>query len=132
MGTIRKDQAAEGSSIFNVMRNLGASLGIALTTTFVVDRQSLHFAQKLETYSASNFALVERIYTLDKEFKQVGLDADGAKHLTMRTVLTDPMRDSLIQSFSDVFWVLYVALVICCILVLFLRKVEAKEVSVAE
>jgi MFS transporter, DHA2 family, multidrug resistance protein len=127
MGTIQKSQAAAASSIFNVMRNLGASFGIALTTTFLVNRQSLHLIQKAESYSGSDFALLEKLYQTDRQLRQSGLDAATAHHQTFASVLKDPLRDSLIMSFSDVFWVLFWALIACAILVIFLKRVDPAD-----
>lgn len=125
MGLIKKEQAGEASSIFNVMRNLGASLGIALTTTFLIKRQSLHLSQKAESFSMSDFSLLEKIYSLNQRFKQSGLDAAAAGKKTIQVILKDPIRDSLIQSFSDVFWILFWALLICALLVLLLKRVDS-------
>lgn len=123
MGTIPKEFSADGSSIFNVMRNLGASFGIALTTTFLVGRQTLHLLQKTESFSGSDFALVERLYSTDKRWKQAGLDAATAQYATFKEVFSGTIRDSLTDSFADLFWVLAVALIVCTVLVILMKKV---------
>lgn len=132
MGTIQKSQAAEASSIFNVMRNMGASIGIALTTTFLVQRQSLHLLQKAESYSGSDFALLERIYTTDRQLRQSGMDSALAHKETFSVILKDPLRDSLIMSFADVFWVLFWALIACAVLVVFLKRINTEDAEAGE
>lgn len=132
MGTIQKSQAAEASSIFNVMRNMGASVGIALTTTFLVQRQSMHLLQKGESYAASDFSLLEKIYSTDRQLRQSGMDSSVAHHQTLQIVLKDPLRDSLIMSFSDVFWVLFWALIACSVLVIFLKKIDTKDAEAGD
>ncbi|MBC7467517.1 MAG: DHA2 family efflux MFS transporter permease subunit [Bdellovibrio sp.] len=125
MALVSKEQAAEGSSIFNMMRNLGASLGIALTTTFILKRQTTHMFQMSERLSAFDNRLVEKLYVTEMQFRTQGLDAAAAKIQSAKQIIQPVLRDSLIESFSDIFFVLTWALLACGLLVLLLKKTKA-------
>ncbi len=127
MALVSKEEAAEGSSIFNMMRNLGASLGIALTTTFILKRQSTHLFQMSERLSAFDNRLVEKMYSADMQFRSQGLDAATAKIQAAKQIIQPVVRDSLIESFSDIFYVLTWALIFCCLLVLMLKKTKSNS-----
>ncbi len=125
MALVSKEEAAEGSSIFNMMRNLGASLGIALTTTFLIKRQTTHLFQMSERLSAFDNRLVEKIFTTEMQLRGGGLDAATAKIQSVKQIVQPVLRDSLIESFSDIFYVLTWALLFCCLLILLLKKTKA-------
>ncbi len=124
MALVSKEDAAEGSSIFNMMRNLGASLGIALTTTFILKRQTTHLFQMSERLSAFDNRLVEKMYTSEMQYRSHGLDAAVAKIQAAKQIIQPVVRDSLIESFSDIFYILTWALAFCCLLVLMLKKTK--------
>ena len=125
MSMIQKDQAGDASSIFNVMRNLGASLGIALTSTFLVKRQTLHMLSKAESLSSFDFSLNEKIYKTEQSLRGAGLDAQSAKMRSLQETFRPTVRDSVIAAFSDIFFVLSFGLIVCIILIMLLRKINA-------
>ncbi|MBC7458913.1 MAG: DHA2 family efflux MFS transporter permease subunit [Bdellovibrionaceae bacterium] len=127
MALVSKTEAGEGSSIFNMMRNLGASLGIALTTTFIIKRQTIHMFQMTERLSAFDNRLVEKMYMTEMQLRGAGLDAATARIQSAKEIIQPVLRDSLIESFSDIFFVLTWALLGCCVLVLMLKKTEANN-----
>lgn len=45
MGTLRNEQMANASGVFNLMRNIGGSIGIALTNTFVARGLQTHYGR---------------------------------------------------------------------------------------
>ena len=127
MALVKKEDAAEGSAIFNMMRNLGASIGIALTTTFLITQQAGHFIQKSSRLSAFDNALVEKIYISERKFRGLGLDATTAGRRAAKQVIEPILRDSVILSFVDIFMILSIALVGCAIIILFLRKTDSSD-----
>lgn len=129
MAVVSKEQAADASSIFNVMRNLGASLGIALTSTILVKRQGGHFQRLTEKMSAYDFSLTEEIYKIEMKLRGIGLDAVSAKSQAIRVIMRNPVRDSLIESFSDIFFILTIALGLCALVILLLKKTRISESS---
>jgi DHA2 family multidrug resistance protein len=83
------------SALLNLSRNVGASLGIALTTTLVTQRTEVH-ANNL-SYHASEYNpnFLESIDKIILELKQQGLTALQAKDLSFQM-----MWDSLVKQAS--------------------------------
>jgi DHA2 family multidrug resistance protein len=133
MGFVKKDDSEEASAIFNMMRNLGASFGIAMTTTMVMGRQAFHQARISENISQFDFHLIETMFKTENAYKALGLDAVAARTLAAREYLSQAIRDSLIMAFSDIFWVVGALLIFCTVLIVLLKNVkEAPEDIIIE
>lgn len=66
IGYLRQDQVANATGIFNLMRNLGGSLGIALVSTLVVRRAQVHQALMVGHLTPFDPAYMERLAALAK------------------------------------------------------------------
>jgi MFS transporter, DHA2 family, multidrug resistance protein len=124
MAAIKKEDSGDASSIFNVMRNLGASIGIAMTSTMLVERQKYHLARFAEAISPYDFHIMEFLFQTENKFKSLGVPASTARAQAAHELMKSPIRDSIIQSFSDIFYVVTFMLVVCVIAILFMKKVK--------
>ncbi len=127
MASIKKEDSGDASSIFNVMRNLGASVGIAMTSTMLVERQGIHFSRFIEIVSSSDYRVFETLITTENKMKAMGLDAGRARAEAVHSMLLDPIRDSVIQAFSDNFVVLTFMLLVCVAAIAFMKKTKPPE-----
>ncbi len=124
MAGIKKEDSGDASSIFNVMRNLGASIGIAMTSTMLVERQGVHFSRFIEIVSGADYRVFETLITIENKYKALGLDGATARITAIHKMLQVPLRDSVIQAFSDNFVVLTLMLLACVLAVAFMRKTK--------
>lgn len=124
MGLIKHEESGDASSIFNVMRNLGASLGIAMTSTLLMAQQAVHLNQNASLISGYDYHVVETLYSTEMKLRGLGLDAAGAKAHAFRQVMADPIKNSVIQAFGDLFAVLTWGLLLSCVLILFFIKTK--------
>jgi len=129
MAPIQKEDSGDASAIFNVMRNLGASLGIALTSTFLLQRQAFYFMVKAEPYSIYDFGLMEKIYKRDLYYRGEGLDAAGASFHAFHDLMRPVLSDSIVSSFNDIFLILTALIALCIVLIASLRKTNANASS---
>lgn len=131
MATIKKEESGDASSIFNVMRNLGASIGIAMTSTVLVHQQSAHFNRFSELVSLFDYRVAEAFFNTENKLKAWGLDSVTARVQTAHELLRNPMRDSVIQAFSDIFFILTFILLVCVLAIACMKKTEAPVDSAA-
>ncbi len=124
MATISREQAGDASAIYNVLRNLGGSIGIALTSTFVVTRMSHHLFSHTVTLDPDSVLLQNQIMPIQTNFMLNGHIKSDAINLAGQHVLQLAYRESLIQSFADVFFVVAAGLLACSLLTLILRKTK--------
>ncbi|MGD0260464.1 MAG: DHA2 family efflux MFS transporter permease subunit [Verrucomicrobiota bacterium] len=66
MGYLRQDQMANATGIFNLMRNLGGSFGIALVSTIIVRRAQVHQALMVGHLTPFDPVYVERLAAATK------------------------------------------------------------------
>src|SRR5256714_3556815 len=68
MGHLRREQIGNGTGIFNLMRNLGGSFGIALVSTLLVRRAQVHQANMVAHLTPFDPVFVERLATAKSVF----------------------------------------------------------------
>jgi DHA2 family multidrug resistance protein len=120
-GFLPEREQAAGSAIFNIMRNLGGSVGIALLSTYLTIREHFHFSvfrDRLTQNSWRTAALI-REYTQALAARSAGpsdtrLRALSEMAATVRT-------EAFVMAYSDCFFVVGIALAICIPLVIFLK-----------
>ena len=126
MAMISKENSGHASAIYNVLRNLGGSIGIALTSTFVVTRVSHHLFAHTANIDPSNVLFQNELTPIQFNLMLHGYLKDDAVTLNGQKVLQLVYRESLIQSFGDVFYIIAVGLATCSFLTLVLKKTTTK------
>jgi MFS transporter, DHA2 family, multidrug resistance protein len=112
LGTMPPAQMKNASGLFNLMRNLGGAVGLALINTVLNNRWDLHLARLHEHVEWASAAAVERLDTITAGFAKLGSDASAAALKQMAAIVR---QQALVMAFSDVFYLLtflFVALVI--------------------
>ncbi len=71
---IPKQLTGSASAIFNMMRNLGGSIGIAMLSTLVTRREQFHSVRIGESVTALSPIVLARISSLDSMLLGKGLD----------------------------------------------------------
>ncbi|SCW36091.1 DHA2 family efflux MFS transporter permease subunit [Ancylobacter rudongensis] len=105
LGTLPPDQLKNASGLFNLMRNLGGAVGLALINTVLNDRWDLHLARLHENVQWANAAAVERLQAMTQALAAMGSDA-GA--VALKLMSAQVRVQAQVMAFSDVFLVLTV------------------------
>ncbi len=114
---IPMSQLASSSGMFNMMRNLGGSVGIATLATMLTNREHFHSARIGESVSLYDLATQSRLDTLAQNFIAKGIDAASAQDMAIRTIDNVVRRDSFVMAYNDAFMILGVALLACILFV---------------
>jgi MFS transporter, DHA2 family, multidrug resistance protein len=109
-GTLPKAEIAAASGFFNLMRQLGGSVGIAALTTILARRQAFHRAVLIEKVSDASRAAQDRIASLTGYFMSRGSDLLTARQKAMAMMDGAVSRQAAILSFADTFY--FVAIVV--------------------
>jgi len=130
-GGVSKEEAASASSLFNMMRNLGGSIGVAMVSTFVTRREQLHSLRIGEAINMAAPAVQERINAYTQMFITRG--ADPVLALQQATKMLDRIvrRESFIQAYNDAFLLLAIIVMTSVIAVVFLKKATGTGDAVA-
>ena len=117
--------AGSASSLFNMMRNLGGAIGIAMLQTFETKREQFHSNVLTQSVSMFQEATRARIAHLTEYFLSHGIsDQALATHKALVAIGGRVTQQSNIMAFSDTFYLLGVALIGALIASMALRKPE--------
>jgi len=125
---IEKENAGSASALFNMMRNLGGAVGIAMLQTFLTKREQFH--SNILTHSISLFqeATRARLASLTSYFMAPGItDPALAAHKAVVAVGLKVRQQANIMAFSDTFYLLGVVLVVALVATLLLKKTRQLE-----
>jgi DHA2 family multidrug resistance protein len=128
---IERENAGSASALFNMMRNLGGAVGIAMLQTFQSKREQYH--SNIVTRQVSMFAeqTRERIAELTNYFLSHGVsDPAAASHKAIVAIGNRVAQQANILAFSDTFYLLGAALVVALIASLALKKPDHLESGV--
>ena len=111
------------TAFFNLMRNEGGSVGIAVATTVLAQRSQFHTHRLAEHVSPFNPLLDQAARELRGGLSTLsGGDASTLQQTAMGLLQGEVHRQAAFMAFLDVFWFLAVVMVLSLPLVLLLRR----------
>ncbi|EIG59333.1 multidrug efflux MFS transporter [Bradyrhizobium canariense] len=120
---IEAENAGSASGLFNMMRNLGGAVGIALLQTLLTKREQYHSNVLMQSVSVFEQSTRTRLEQLTQYFINHGvLDRADAAHRAYVAIGHIVQKQAYIFAFSDTFYLLGMALIVALAAVLFLKK----------
>ncbi|AXH60191.1 DHA2 family efflux MFS transporter permease subunit [Pseudomonas amygdali] len=127
MAAVAPEEAADAAGFYNMARNLGGSVGLALIGVFIDRRNTLHADQIAQTVSQNSVIGNEQLAQSAASFAGKGADAAYA-HLQAIGQLTSQIKvQATVMTFNETFWMLAAALLVCVPLTLLLKKPVASR-----
>jgi MFS transporter, DHA2 family, multidrug resistance protein len=128
LGSLPPDRLKLASGLFNVMRNLGGAIGIAVCGTILNDRTNLHFLRIAEHLTPANTAMVELTNRLGARYAEILGDAAHGHAAALKQLWLLASREALVQTFADAYLAIAVCFAIAAAMVPLMRKVAAPKV----
>ncbi|HEX2568561.1 MAG TPA: DHA2 family efflux MFS transporter permease subunit [Polyangia bacterium] len=124
LGPIPKKDVAAAAGFFNLTRQLGGSIGVALLTTLLTQRQAFHRAVLVEKLVPDAAMTLDRVGALTYGLVARGLPLAEAR--TKALALLDGMvnQQAAVMSFGDTFWATAALIVIFFPLIFILGKAK--------
>jgi MFS transporter, DHA2 family, multidrug resistance protein len=122
MDPIPNEGMGNATSLFNLMRNIGGSFGIALIQTFAVRQRQVHttiLVEHISPYSPSTRLMAER---LKAAFMAAGADAATAADRATGALWGMVQRQAAVLSFLDSFHVLGLVFLLIVPLAFLMRR----------
>jgi DHA2 family multidrug resistance protein len=120
---IEQENAGSASALFNMIRNLGGAVGIAMLQTFLTKREQFHSNVLVQSVSLFEESTRARIEHLTRYFLAHGVgDRAAAMHRAVIAIAGLVRRQAYIMAFSDAFYLLGAALVVALFATLLLRN----------
>jgi len=126
LATIRKDKLVNATSAYNVLRNLGGSVGIALATTLLAQRSQLHQQSLVSHVTVWDPATQERLARWTSHFLAQGSDAFTAQRQAVAMLYQDAVGQAQVLAYADDFWLLAILFSIVPLFLPLMRRVRAE------
>jgi MFS transporter, DHA2 family, multidrug resistance protein len=123
LGSLPPERLKFASGLFNLMRNLGGAIGIALCGTLLNDRANLHFLHLAEHLNGSNEsaqALLGRV------------EATHGTTVALKQLWSLTFREAQTQAFADTFLAIMVCLILAALLIPLMQKVAPPKAPSAD
>ena len=132
MDPIAKENMGNATSIFNLMRNIGGSMGIASVTTMVARRAQVHtnvLTAHVNPYNESTRLMMEHLKAM---FISAGADPVTAAHRAYAATFGLVLKQAAMIAFVDAFWLLGVMFLAIIPLIYIMKKPagHGEEVSI--
>ncbi|ETS11939.1 DHA2 family efflux MFS transporter permease subunit [Bartonella quintana] len=120
LGTLPPERMKNASGLFNLTRNLGGAVGLAVISTLMMKRTDLHYGRITETLQQGNSKVTEMLSSLTMYFKFATFDP----HTLALFQLFNMVRiQAMVMALSDIFFIITIIFSILTFLTIFLKKI---------
>jgi DHA2 family multidrug resistance protein len=121
LGTMPPARMRGASGLFNLTRNLGGAVGLAVINTILTQRQDFHYARLAEHIQWGNPEAMERFNNMAANFNAHGLDGTT---IAIKQLAGMAQKQAIILSFGDIFMLLTVLFLSLILGVMMIKKPE--------
>lgn len=119
LGTMPPARMRGASGLFNLTRNLGGAVGLAIINTVLTNRQDVHYERLRENMDWGHPAAIDQLNNLTANFNSYGMD--GAS-VAIKQMVGMATKQAVILSFSDIFLMLTVLFMVMVLGVAMIAK----------
>ncbi|MCZ2329016.1 DHA2 family efflux MFS transporter permease subunit [Bartonella sp. F02] len=119
LGSLPPEKMKNASGLFNLTRNLGGAVGLAIINTILTQRSDLHYERIAETVQKGTRYATEMIANLTAYFSSSTFDPHS---LALLQLVNMVRMQAMVMAFSDVFFILTVIFTILTFSVMLLKK----------
>lgn len=122
LGTLPNEMIKNASGLFNLTRNLGGAVGLALINTMLNSRLDLHLARLHEQVRWGHDAAEETLAKITAGMARLGSDADLA---ALKKLAALVRQQATVMAFADVFYLLTFLFLMLLFILPAMNKVQA-------
>ncbi|MDD5541643.1 MAG: DHA2 family efflux MFS transporter permease subunit [Acidobacteriia bacterium] len=120
--SLQKERMNDGTGLFNLMRNLGGSFGIAIVATTLSRRQQVQNARLGEHLNPFNPNFQWRLNAVQQGLASSGMDPASSHRTSMGFLQGLMQRQAYMNAFVEDFWILGVAMLAMLPLLFLMRR----------
>jgi MFS transporter, DHA2 family, multidrug resistance protein len=129
LGSLPPSRLKSASGLFNLMRNLGGAIGIAVSSTMLNDRLNLHYLRLNENVTTGRSAVEDMLARSSSHLASVAGDALNASQAGLASLHALVLREALVLTFADCFYVLALCFLFGLATVLFAKPIGVAPAS---
>ncbi|WP_455465722.1 DHA2 family efflux MFS transporter permease subunit [Bartonella sp. B39] len=120
LGSLPPERMQNASGLFNLTRNLGGAVGLAIISTLITKRTDLHYERIAETLQQGNNQATEMLSSLTMYFKTATFDSHA---LALFQLFNMARIQAIVMAFSDIFFIITIIFSILTFMTVFLKKI---------
>lgn len=125
MGRLRNEEIGNAAGIYNLMRNIGGSIGIASVATFLVRGSQVHQNYLAANITASDPAVMARLQALETKLCSAGIDTYTAHQKALGILYKVLQEQASLLAYVDNFRLLGTLSLLCIPLAMLFHRVGA-------
>lgn len=128
LSSIPKPQMGNATSIYNLLRNLGGSIGVAFSATMFTRRAQVHQSRMVEHLTAMDEGLRAAVAKGQALLPSHGVHESAAGNTALAKIYGELVRQATMMGFNDAFYILSVMMA-CVLPLLFLLRRPAHQTA---
>ncbi|HYA14273.1 MAG TPA: DHA2 family efflux MFS transporter permease subunit [Syntrophales bacterium] len=123
LSRIGREGMGNATSIFNLVRNIGGSFGVAIATTILTRRTQFHQARLVDHLTPFDMPYTLGSSKTAQALQYRGFDPTLSGQGGAGAIYEQLLREASMMSFNDVFYILSVMLILTIPLIFFMRRI---------
>ncbi len=127
LATIRLDRLSNATAAYNVVRNVGGSVGIALLTTLLARRSQGHQSTLIAHVHSWSPETTQRLAEWTEHFRAQGTDSFTAGRRALAMLYRGAIEQAQVLAYIDDFWIIAASFMAVLPLIPLMRRVRTEE-----
>jgi MFS transporter, DHA2 family, multidrug resistance protein len=127
LATIRLERLGNATAAYNVVRNIGGSIGVALATTLLVRRSQAHQTTLVSHLNIWDADTTLKLKQWTDHFVSQGTDTYTANRRALVMLYRGAIEQAHIMAYADDFWLISVLFVVIVPLVPLMHRVRTEQ-----
>jgi len=106
LATIRREKLVNATAVYSMMRNVGASVGIAVVTTLLAQRSQIHQSTLVSHITTFDEETRARLAHYASHFVSQGSDTFTAQRRAVAMLYRETVTQAQLLAYADDFWLL--------------------------
>ena len=119
LGTLPAEQLKNASGLFNLTRNLGGAVGLAVINTIIMRRTDFHYERLAESVQWGNHQVMDLLAALENQLGSAGISAKKGALLQLYNIVH---QEATVMAFIDAFFILTMLFLVLTLLVWAVKK----------
>jgi MFS transporter, DHA2 family, multidrug resistance protein len=129
LGSLPPERLKYASGLFNMMRNLGGAVGIAVSAAIINNRTNLHFQYLASNLTQANGAMERMLHGLSYRYGALPAGPQIGDQAALHQLWNLAYREASTLAYADAFRAIMLAFVVATVMVPFLRKIAAPRAT---
>jgi DHA2 family multidrug resistance protein len=127
LGSLPPERLKYASGLFNMMRNMGGAVGIAVSAAIINDQTNAHFNTIAAHLNPTNGAMLRTLHNFAGRYAVLPAGAPIADQAALHRLWSLAYREASTLAYADAFRAVMLAFIVATLLVPLMRKVAAAK-----